>query len=381
MGLVKFFGIFFPLIAFLSGLTSLILLLVGGQRVVQGLMTPGDFVALESYLQMLIWPLMGAGFMVNLIQRGAAALARINEVLDTKPSIASPERPAASGGSARAGRAKAPLVEIRGLSFSYPGGGRVLEGIDLVVEEGAVIGILGRTGAGKSTLVKTLVRMVDPPPGTVLVKGVPVADWDLRELRGVFGVTPQDSYLFSDTLKNNIIYGLEPGPGAGGKPAEEEEALNRAVELAALDQDLKNFHQGWETLIGERGLTLSGGQKQRVAISRAVIRSPEILILDDSLSAVDAETEKRILTALFRERKGKTTIIISHRVSTLRNAGRVIVLDRGRVSEEGPPGELAGRGGFYAQTAELQQLDSGYPARLSGGQALNGGGVGWGRDV
>ncbi|MDR2784322.1 MAG: ABC transporter ATP-binding protein/permease [Treponema sp.] len=370
MDLIRYFGIFFPLIAFLSGLTTLILLLVGGQRVVQGLMSPGDFVALESYLQMLIWPLMGAGFMVNMIQRGAVALARINDVLNTKPSIASPEEhpagsAAQSNGRAPGNPAQLPLIEVKGLSFSYPGGGNVLEGIDLAVEEGNTIGILGRTGAGKSTLIKTFVRMVDPPPGTVLIKGIPVADWDLRALRSLFGVTPQDSYLFSDSLKNNIIYGLEPRAEKGEKAAAGEELLTGAAELSALEQDLKSFHQGWETLIGERGLTLSGGQKQRVAIARAIIGMPEILILDDSLSAVDAETEKRILTALFRERKGKTTIIISHRVSTLQNADRVIVLDRGRISEAGKPGELIERGGFYAQMAELQQLDSGYPARFS----------------
>jgi ATP-binding cassette subfamily B protein len=377
MDLIRYFGIFFPLIAFLSGLTTLILLLVGGQRVVLGLMTPGDFVALESYLQMLIWPLMGAGFMVNMIQRGAVALTRINEVLNTKPSIASPEKPRApaaawTGKSARGDTARSALIEARGLSFSYPGGGNVLENIDLVIEEGDTIGILGRTGSGKSTLIKTFVRMVDPPPGTVLVKGIPVADWDLRALRSLFGVTPQDSYLFSDSLKNNIIYGLEPRAEKGEEAAAREELIAGALELSALDQDLKNFHQGRETLIGERGLTLSGGQKQRAAIARAVIAVPEILILDDSLSAVDAETEQRILTALFRERRGKTTIIISHRVSTLQNAGTVIVLDRGRVSEAGKPGELIERGGFYAQTAELQQLDSGYPARLSARRSRDG---------
>ncbi|MDR2052430.1 MAG: ABC transporter ATP-binding protein/permease [Treponema sp.] len=375
MDLVRYFGVFFPLIAFLSGLTTLILLLTGGQRVVQGLMSPGDFVALESYLQMLIWPLMGAGFMVNMIQRGAVALTRINEVLNTKPSIASPKEPLAgtrADGSVRGNRARPPIIEVRGLSFSYPGGGNVLEGVDLAVEEGSTVGILGRTGSGKSTLIKTFVRMVDPPPGTVLVKGIPVADWDLHTLRSLFGVTPQDSYLFSDSLKNNIIYGLERRAVKGEETAAGEESLPWAAGLSALDQDLKSFHQGWETLIGERGLTLSGGQKQRVAISRAVIGMPEILILDDSLSAVDAETEKRILTALFRERKGKTTIIISHRVSTLQNAGRVIVLDRGRVSEAGSPGELIERGGFYAQTAELQQLDSGFPARFSDRRPQNG---------
>jgi ATP-binding cassette subfamily B protein len=362
MDLIKYFGIFFPLIAFLSGLTTLILLLAGGQRVVQGLMTPGDFVALESYLQMLIWPLMGAGFMVNMIQRGAAALARINEVLTAEPSIAPPEKPAAcagarAAGNARGGRARPPLIEVRGLSFSYPGGGAVLEDIDLVIEEGETVGILGRTGSGKSTLIKTFVRMVDPPPGTVLIKGIPVADWDLRALRSLFGVTPQDSYLFSDSLKNNILYGLRARAESGEETAAGEELLAGAVALSALDRDLKSFHQGWETAIGERGLTLSGGQKQRAAIARAVIGTPEILILDDSLSAVDAETEKRILDALFRERGGKTSVIISHRVSTLQNAGKVIVLDRGRVSEAGKPAELIAQGGFYARTAELQRFD------------------------
>jgi ATP-binding cassette subfamily B protein len=360
MDLVKFFGIFFPLIEFLSGLTTLILLLIGGSRVVQGLMSAGDLVALFSYLQMLIWPLMGAGFMVNMIQRGAVALSRINSVLDTKPSIASPEKPAVSAGGPLLPAGDTPLpalIEIRGLSFSYPGGGNVLEDINLSVEEGSMIGILGRTGSGKSTLIKTMMRMVDPPPGTVLVKGTPVADWDLRILRSIFGVTPQDSYLFSDTIKNNIIYGLKP---AAEEEAAGEEMFAGALKLSAIDQDFKSFHQGWETLIGERGLTLSGGQKQRVAISRAVIGTPEILVLDDSLSAVDAETEKRILKALFQERMGKTTIVISHRVSTLQNADKVIVLDKGKIAESGRPEELIKRGGFYAQTAELQQLDSEY---------------------
>jgi ATP-binding cassette subfamily B protein len=369
MDLVKFFGIFFPLIAFLSGLTTLILLLVGGQRVVQGLMSAGDLVALFSYLQMLIWPLMGAGFMVNMIQRGAAALSRINEVLDTRPSIASPERAAEAAGAVSAdgrGGARTALIEICGLSFAYPGGGNVLADINLSIEEGNMTGILGRTGSGKSTLIKTLMRMVDPPSGTVLVKGIPVADWDLRVLRSLFGVAPQDSYLFSDSIKNNIIYGLTRPlvNGQGELPAEHGEELARAVKISAIDQDLKSFSQGWETLIGERGLTLSGGQKQRIAISRAMIGIPEILILDDSFSAVDAETEKRILKALFQERKGKTTIIISHRVSTLQNADKVIVLDRGRITESGSPGELIKQGGFYAQTAALQQLEQ--PDRLSG---------------
>jgi ATP-binding cassette subfamily B protein len=373
MDLVKIFGIFFPLIAFLSGLTTVILILVGGTRVVEGLMSPGDLVALFSYLQMLIWPLMGAGFMVNMIQRGAVSLSRINEVLESKPSIASPALPAPVPGQPSAAGQGGPVVEIRHLNFSYLEGKPVLEDINLTIEAGSVVGILGRTGSGKSTLIKTLMRMVDPPPGSVRVLGVPVADWDLAELRRRFGVTPQDSYLFSDSIKNNIGYSLavrEEGLSAG------DALLLKAADLSAIDQDLGSFSDGWETLIGERGLTLSGGQKQRVAISRAVIGSPEILILDDSLSAVDAETEKRVLTRLLneqRERKARggnsTIIIISHRVSTLQNADQVIVLDKGRITESGSPSDLIERGGFYAQMAALQRLEQNEakPAEGDGG--------------
>jgi ATP-binding cassette subfamily B protein len=350
MALVKLFGFFFPLIAFLSGLTTLIILFVGGGRVVEGRMSPGDLVALFSYLSMLIWPLMGAGFMVNMIQRGAVCLGRVNQILETNPSISSPENP---GHPPEQGRELPPALELRGLNFTYPDGTVVLKDLSLVVPPGTVVGILGRTGSGKSTLIKTLVRLVDPPPGTVFVKGLDVRKWDLDKLRGVFGVTPQDSYLFSDTIKQNIAYSMD-NPGQFGP--EDEGRLKKAAALSAIDRDLAAFNQGWDTLIGERGLTLSGGQKQRVAISRAVLRGPEILILDDSLSAVDTETEERILTALLEERRGKTTVIVSHRVSTLSRADLVVVLEKGRISESGRPRALAARGGFYAATAALQRL-------------------------
>jgi ATP-binding cassette subfamily B protein len=362
MTLVRLYGVFFPLVTFLSGLTSLIILLAGGIRVVEGFMSPGELVALFSYFQLLIWPIMGAGFMVNMVQRGVVALARVNEIMRTRPSIVSPEKPAGPG------RGGGPAAEFRNLTFAYPGGRAVLEGVTLAVEPGTMLGILGRTGSGKTTLIKTLVRLVDPPPGTVFVRGVDVREWDLRELRRLFGITPQDSYLFSDSIKNNIAYGLEEA---------DDGLVSAAAALSTIDRDLESFSQGLDTLVGERGLTLSGGQKQRVAISRSVIGKAEFLILDDSLSAVDAETEKRILEGILEERREKprrnaVTIIISHRVSTLRHADQVVVLDQGRIAECGSPRELALRGGFYARMAALQRLEQeGLPAERSG----EGGGV------
>jgi ATP-binding cassette subfamily B protein len=364
MELVKLFGFFFPFISFLSGLTVIIVLLTGGVRVAEGLMSPGDLVALFRYLQMLVWPIMGAGFVVNMIQRGAAALGRVNEVMNTKPGISSPPMPVHAGENLKDGEE---LIGIRGLVFSYPGGKTALEGINLSIPRGAVVGILGPTGSGKSTLIKAITRMVDPPPGTVFIKGVEAALWDLGELRKIFGVTPQDSFLFSDSIGNNILYGADTGG----------ETLERAVRLSALDRDLEGFALGLDTLIGERGLTLSGGQKQRAAIARSIASlTPirEILILDDSLSAVDAETEKRILEGLLEERRRRklsgsslTIIIVSHRVSALSRAGRIVVLEKGRISEEGTPEELLAVGGFYARTAALQKLGEPSFGEVGGG--------------
>jgi ATP-binding cassette subfamily B protein len=351
MELVKLFGFFFPFISFLSGLTGLTVLLAGGIRVSRGLMSPGSLVALFRYLQMLIWPLMGAGFMVNMIQRGAAALGRVNEILNTEPSIRSPLAPGKPeknyGG---------PLIEIRNLSFEYPGGAKALEDVNLLIAPGSITGVLGPTGSGKSSLIKAMTRMIDPPAGSVFLKGLEVAHWDLEELRGLFGVTPQDSYLFSDSIRNNITYGLKAGGG-------EEEGFERAVRISAIDQDLAAFVSGWETPIGERGLTLSGGQKQRVALARSLIARTELLILDDSLSAVDAETERRIIGALMEERERRrlegralTMIIIANRVSALSCADYIVTMEKGRISEGGTREELLRRGGYYARIASLQRL-------------------------
>jgi ATP-binding cassette subfamily B protein len=309
---------------------------------------------------------MGAGFMVNMIQRGAAGMARINEIFRTGPGIEN--LPGASCASPAPG---VPEIELRGLSFVYPGSRPALENITFSIAGGTTLGILGRTGSGKSTLLKTFVRMVDPPPESVFIRGQDVRLWDLAGLRKLFGMSPQDSYLFSDTIKNNIAYGMDDPGDAAADNAQLEQAglrLEQAAALSALDRDMENFAAGWETLIGERGLTLSGGQKQRVAIARAVLLRPEILVLDDSFSAVDAETERRILTGVLGERKagGKTTIIVSHKVSTLFAADRVVVLEDGRIAEYGTPGELLRDGKFFARMAELQRLGEKLGETMSG---------------
>jgi len=364
MALVRLFGIFFPFVAFLSGLTVLIVLLVGGIRVVEGNMSPGDLVALFRYLQMLIWPLIGAGFVVNIIQRGAVSMGRINEVMNTVPKIMSPENPL-SPSMDKNENAAIPLIEYRNFSFEFIEGKPVLTDINLKIQKGSVLGILGKTGAGKSTLIKAMTRMIDPPPSSLFIKGIESSSWDLLELRRLFAFTPQDSYLFSDSIKNNIAYAIDGEKETGLRPNENKSAdiLRSSASLAAMDKDFGYFKDGWNTLIGEKGLTLSGGQKQRTAIARSIAAEREILILDDSLSAVDVETEKMILDGFFnimeeKKRRGEslTLIIISHRVSALSRADEVIVLENGRIIEHGSPAELVKHGGSYARTATLQSL-------------------------
>ncbi|MDR3325691.1 MAG: ABC transporter ATP-binding protein/permease [Spirochaetaceae bacterium] len=341
MSVVRLHGAFFPFISFLAGLTTLIALLAGGRNVVLGVTSAGDLVALLSYIQMLIWPMLGAGFTVNMVQRGIVSLRRINEVLHAPPCIVGGRfKTGAPGGNH-------PLMELRNFSFAYKDDKNILERVNLKIEEGAHLGIFGRTGSGKSTLVKMLPRLLDPPRGTVYIKGRDVRDWDLRALRSLFAVSPQDSQLFSDSIENNIAFGLDEW-----KRGDIEDAASRA----ALDKDLESFRDGLDTIVGERGITLSGGQKQRIAIARAAITKPEILILDDSFSALDAETEKKIAQFICDERKGKTTIIVSHRTFALRNADAVAVLDGGGLAEYGTHDELVSRDGYYAKTAKLQQM-------------------------
>jgi len=372
MLLVRLFGFFFPFVTFLSGLTVLIMLAVGGVRVINDEMTAGSLVAMFRYLGMLIWPLMGAGFMVNMIQRGAVSLGRVNEILKTVPSIRSEvlgvrsEECGVKSGelevrSEECGvRSEGDAIEVCDLDFSYNDNKKVLEGINLQIKRGEWLGIMGKTGSGKSTLIKTLMRMIDPPKGTVKVFGSEVHDIPLDSLRAIFAVAPQDSYLFSDSIANNITYGLEENksPSLSSVVNSSEDNLNRVIALASLNKDIEMFQDGKDTLVGERGLTLSGGQKQRTAIARAAIMNAQVLVLDDSLSAVDNETEQKILHALLNERKGRTTIIVSHRVSTLKYADNILVLEDGKTLEYGSPSQLVSSGGFYARMAAFQRLES-----------------------
>lgn len=342
MVLVKIFSFFFPLISFLSGLSTLILLLVGGNGVVANRMSAGDIVAMLSYLQMLVWPMMGAGFTVNMLQRGAASLRRVNEIMNTRPDIVSKtgavkEKPDGD-------------IEFRGLSYTYEGAEKpALDGISLVLPKGATLGILGRVGSGKSTLLKILPRLIEAPEGQVFIGGRDIRDFELEALRSVFGFVPQDSFLFSDTVAANVRYGA---------PDLSPERFARVTGISTIARDIAEFPAGWDTVVGEKGLTLSGGQKQRVAISRALAVDPEILVFDDALSAVDAETEDKVLSGLIDERRGRTNIIVSHRVSTLRHADLILVLDGGRMSQFGTHADLlADKGGFYAEIARMQELE------------------------
>ena len=347
MRLVRLWGFFFPLINFISGISIMLLFTFGGIAVIEKSITPGDFVALISYLTMLTWPVMGLGFTVNMLQRGAASLSRINEILNQEAEIRSPEHPTEI----------IPMgdITIKNLDFSYAGSDRegetegVLQSIDLVIPKGTTLGILGRTGSGKSTFIRLLPRLIDPPAGTVFIGDTDIREFRLSELRSSIGFVPQDTFLFSSTIKENIKFGKYD--------AEDSEILEMA-DLSTISKDLNDFPEGWETEVGERGITLSGGQKQRIAISRAMIMDPSILILDDAFSSVDTATEEKILSGFLEGRKGKTNILVSHRVSTLFHADTIIVIDKGEIIQKGTHKELYNTEGFYREIAILQEAEA-----------------------
>ena len=341
--LVRVWGLFHPAVAFLSGLTGVLLLVFGGRAVIAGDLSAGQFVAIFSYLEMLIWPMIGAGFTVNLLQRGAAALGRINEILDVKPGIV----------SAPDGIRSVPVgrIEVRGLTFSYNAGERpVLENLNFELSVGATLGILGRTGSGKTSLISLLPRLYNPPPGTVFLDGRDILSYDLAFLRKAFGIVPQDTFLFSATIRENIAFGSEGDPD--GK------LIESLADISTIGRDAAAFPHGLSTEVGERGLSLSGGQKQRIAISRALARDPNILIFDDALSAVDTETEEKILSRVMHLRKGRTNILISHRIKTLSFCDHIIVLDDGRIVQRGTHRELLDRHGLYREIHLLQMAES-----------------------
>jgi ATP-binding cassette subfamily B protein len=337
--LARLSGLFMPLLQALIGLTFMLVLLVGGFRLLDGDLSLGSFVMFNTYMGILVWPMIAFGWVVNLMQRGSASLKRIRAVLDEKPGIVAPEAPVAVPGKVTIG--------LHGARMGW-NGFDALTGVDLRIEEGETVAIVGRTGSGKSTLVQLIARLLDPVEGEVRIGGVDVRRMDPEDLRRLIGFVPQETFLFSATLGENIAFGVESASG---------EQVRAAAEMAGLDKDIEDFPLGYQTLVGERGITLSGGQKQRTAIARALLRDPRILILDDALSAVDTITEERILGRLRAFMKGRTTILISHRVSTVRQADRIYVLDQGRIVEQGRHEELITRGGYYADLHQKQLLE------------------------
>ncbi len=341
MAYIKLYGLFMPIVTFLSGLTTLLLLRFGGELVILRQISPGEFVATLNYLQMLIWPMLGVGFTINMLARGAASLGRINQYLSHPPEITSPKKPVETITDR--------TITIKGLTFSYPGTeAEVLKNVSLEIPEGSFVGVLGKTGSGKTTLINLFNRMLDPPEGTVLMGGVDVRSYDLHLLRSQFGFVPQDTFLFSATVKENLGYALEDP---------EDRTLMHVAEISTINRDVADFPDRWETEVGERGVTLSGGQKQRIAISRALAKDPPILVFDDALSAVDTESEEKILGELLEYRKGRTNIVVSHRVSTLMRADKILVLEEGNVVQHGTHECLIEEEGFYREIFNLQKLE------------------------
>ncbi len=341
--LVRLMGMLWPTLETMLGLAIVLVLWLGGREVLLGHIGVGDFVAFNTYMVQLTWPIIALGWVINIFQRGTASLGRIHDLMSEKPEITdapgvllSPAEKELRGD-----------IEFRNLSFSY-NGKPVLHDVDLHIPAGSSLAIVGPTGSGKTTLVSLIPRIYDAEPGAVLIDGKPIREYPLEALRRNIGFVPQETFLFSETVRENIAFGVENAT---------DEDVRWAAEAANIAAEIEEFPEKYKTLVGERGITLSGGQKQRTAIARALIRNPRILVLDDALSSVDTQTEDKILNHLRQVMEGRTTIFISHRVSTVRNADRIAVLHSGRIVELGTHDELLARNGYYTDLYNKQLLE------------------------
>jgi ATP-binding cassette subfamily B protein len=359
LGLVRLMGMLWPTLELMLGAAVVIVLWLGGRQVLLGKMSVGDFVAFNTYMMQLTWPVIALGWVINIFQRGTASLVRIDEILSQQPEIenqaSSHEPRATSKQVARSSQLEARgligEIEFCNLNFAY-NGTSVLKDINLRIPAGSSLAIVGPTGSGKTTLVNLIPRIYDAAPGAVLIDGCPVRQFPLDSLRRHIGFVPQETFLFSDTIRENIAYGVSREDGDASL-----DDIKAAAEAANIAQDIASFPEGYNTMVGERGITLSGGQKQRTAIARAILRSPRILILDDALSSVDTHTEDKILNHLREIMRGRTTIFISHRVSTVRNADRIAALHQGRIVELGTHDQLIARNGYYTDLYNKQLLE------------------------